>query len=302
MVITATGFVFFSNQQLERKMIGEKRVFDKNVEVNGINFHYREWGDADAPPLLILHGLTGHAWEFDSVARSLSDKFYVIVLNQRGHGASSRAGDYSPAIMAGDIAAFIDALGLGSVYLAGHSMGAVNGWWFASQHPGKIKRLALLDIEPDVVTSEDVVTGWINALNAYARGRYDNQEEAVGQYLSGYSGLHREELRRFVLNNLKEEENGNRWMWRFDASGLQKWMINASLAKEELWNKLKLISCPTLILAASDSPFTSIRTMEQMTHEIPDSKLVVISDTGHDIHIDQREALLKELQHFFLAE
>lgn len=300
--ITISGVVFFSNQQLKRKMIGEKTVFDKNVEVNGIKFHYREWGDAEAPPLLILHGLTGHAWEFDSVACSLSDQFYVIVLNQRGHGASSWADEYSPAIMAGDIAAFIDVLGLGSVTLVGHSMGAVNGWWFASQYPDKTERLVILDIEPGVVASENIVAGWIDALGDYAIDHFDDQEEAVEHYLSGYSGLHSEELRKFVLNNLKKDDTDNRWKWKFDASGLQNWMINASRAKEELWNNLKLVSCPTLIVAASDSPFTNIEAMKQMVREIPNSKLVVISDTGHDIHIDQRDALLRELKFFLLAE
>ena len=42
------------------------------------------------------HGLTGHAWEFDRVASTLTDRFRVLAVNQRGHGASSWADAYSP--------------------------------------------------------------------------------------------------------------------------------------------------------------------------------------------------------------
>src|SRR5690606_23437466 len=49
----------------------DTQVNDRYINVNGVELHYREWGHADAPPLVLLHGITGHAWEFDSVAAAL---------------------------------------------------------------------------------------------------------------------------------------------------------------------------------------------------------------------------------------
>lgn len=69
-------------------------VRDGYVSVNGLRFHYREWGDPAAPDVLILHGLTGHAWEFDGIAEQLSAHFHVVSLNQRGHGDSDWASTY----------------------------------------------------------------------------------------------------------------------------------------------------------------------------------------------------------------
>ncbi|MFC6980066.1 alpha/beta fold hydrolase [Microbulbifer taiwanensis] len=75
------------------------------------------------PPLIILHGLTGHAWEFDSIAAGLANDFRVLVLNQRGHGDSSWCDDYSMSVMVEDVGRFADALSLESFRLIGHSMG-----------------------------------------------------------------------------------------------------------------------------------------------------------------------------------
>ena len=67
----------------------EIQAQDKHVMVQSLQFHYREWGRTSALPLLVLHGLTGHAWEFDGVASALADQYHVLAVNQQGHGARS---------------------------------------------------------------------------------------------------------------------------------------------------------------------------------------------------------------------
>src|SRR5206468_2638983 len=80
----------------------------------GLRFHYVTWGPDSAPPVLLLHGITGHARTWDALARDLSADFRVIALDQRGHGDSDRApdADYRVATMAGDVERFVEALGL----------------------------------------------------------------------------------------------------------------------------------------------------------------------------------------------
>jgi pimeloyl-ACP methyl ester carboxylesterase len=76
---------------------------DRSVDVNGINLHYVEWGDAGAPPLVLLHGITGHARTWDRLASGLVSRWHIIALDQRGHGDSDVApdGDYGVGPMAG---------------------------------------------------------------------------------------------------------------------------------------------------------------------------------------------------------
>ena len=96
---------------------------DHALAVGGLALHYVTWGRDSAPPVVLLHGITGHARTWDALARDLSTDFRVIALDQRGHGDSDRApgGDYRVATMASDVAGFADALGLARFSLIGLS-------------------------------------------------------------------------------------------------------------------------------------------------------------------------------------
>lgn len=297
---TEQGAAGIDEQKSENGMQSESQVHDKHSMVNGMRLHYREWGSSDAPPLLILHGLTGHAWEFDRVASVLADQFHVLVLNQRGHGASSWGEEYSPEVMADDLATLIEALDLDRVRVIGHSMGGVNSWWLAARHPEHVERLVIIDIDPEVITSEEVVDGWRAALDTYAQSLYADPEEAVTEYLAEYTGSHQHELRSFVINNLRENTDGH-WTWRFDAHGLVSWMEHASANEEVHWAALRQVSCPTLVIRAGDSSYTDALAAERMVREMPRARLVEISGAGHDVHIDQYDALLAELRPFLTA-
>ncbi len=61
---------------------------DHTIEARGIAFHYLEWGDPSSPPMVLLHGLTGHAHIWDHMAPRLAERFHVFALDQRGHGDS----------------------------------------------------------------------------------------------------------------------------------------------------------------------------------------------------------------------
>jgi pimeloyl-ACP methyl ester carboxylesterase len=274
---------------------------DKHVMVQSLRFHYREWGSASAPPLLVLHGLTGHAWEFDGVASALADQYHVLAVNQRGHGASSWGEEYSPTVMADDIAALLDILGLDRVRVIGHSMGGVNSWWLAARHPERVERLVILDADPKMITSDQLVSGWMVALDVYAQSQYTGLEEAVQEYLAGYTGLHQQELHAFAINNLKVDPEGY-WTWRFDARGLVGWLEHASSDEEAHWSALRQLACPVLVVRAGDSPFTNTAAAECMVREISRARLIEIPGTGHDIHIDQHDALLAALWPFLSAD
>jgi hypothetical protein len=56
---------------------------DRLAELRGMRFHYVEWGQRDAPPVVLLHGLTGHARIWDHTAARLADRFHLFALDQR---------------------------------------------------------------------------------------------------------------------------------------------------------------------------------------------------------------------------
>ena len=62
---------------------------DRLVMLQGLRFHYREWGRPDAPPLVLLHGFGAHARLWDTFARAVAGDCHIFALDQRGHGETA---------------------------------------------------------------------------------------------------------------------------------------------------------------------------------------------------------------------
>lgn len=90
------------------------------------------------PTILLVHCWTGHRGFWAPVARRLVDAgFRVVAVDQRGHGSSERGeAPYRPETLGGDVRAWIEALDLRDVVLAGHSMGGLASMAFVTDHAG----------------------------------------------------------------------------------------------------------------------------------------------------------------------
>ena len=110
---------------------------DKTVTTNGINLHYLDWGAVGRTPMVLLHGLRGHAHSWDDVSTAMCQDFHVLAVDQRGRGESDWApgGDYTTNAFVEDLAGFSDALKLDPFVLVGHSMGGRNSIAFTARHP-----------------------------------------------------------------------------------------------------------------------------------------------------------------------
>src|SRR6516165_3369870 len=93
----------------------------KTLRVNDLALHYLEWGDADAPPIVCVHGYTSSADAFRALARHLQDRHRILAPDVRGHGESawSPAGAYQYTDQVGDLVALVDQLGLPPFVLIG---------------------------------------------------------------------------------------------------------------------------------------------------------------------------------------
>ncbi|MFF4229737.1 alpha/beta fold hydrolase [Streptomyces sp. NPDC001820] len=100
-------------------------VDQRSVDVGGVWLTYQVSGPPDAPPLVLLHALGEDATDWEAVVPALARRRRVYALDLRGHGRSEWPGDYSLELMQADVLRFMDARGLGSVDLIGHSMGGI---------------------------------------------------------------------------------------------------------------------------------------------------------------------------------
>ena len=110
----------------------------------------------DGPPLVLLHGFPQNHRCWAPVLPRLAARFTCILPDLRGYGDSAAPADdaghetYSKRRMAGDVVAVLDALGVGRAHVAGHDRGARVAYRFALDHPGRLDRLAILEVIPTV--------------------------------------------------------------------------------------------------------------------------------------------------------
>jgi pimeloyl-ACP methyl ester carboxylesterase len=118
---------------------------DQFVTLDGVRFHYLDWG-GDGDPLLLLAGLGCTAHAFAELAPHLSDRFRVLALTRRGHGLTDQVHrGHALVDAAEDARRFLDALGPQRAHVVGHSMGGGEVSALAARHPGRIAKVIYLD-------------------------------------------------------------------------------------------------------------------------------------------------------------
>lgn len=86
---------------------------------------FAEYGGADAPALVLVHGITESRAAWAPVVPTLAEQWRVIAVDLRGHGESERREPYDPVTLATDVHAIVGALELDSPLVVGHSLGGV---------------------------------------------------------------------------------------------------------------------------------------------------------------------------------
>jgi pimeloyl-ACP methyl ester carboxylesterase len=273
-------------------MTTEMRALDKNLSINGLNLHYRDWPNEGAPALVLLHGFTGHAASWDTFAEAMNDRYRVLALDQRGHGDSEWAKDYAPERRVEDLEQFVAALELGRFTLLGLSMGGICAYGYAAKHPETLEKLVIVDIAP---TLERTGMSRISS-GVQAKDVFDTQEEAVAQARLGNPLAPDDALRYRALNNLKQRDDG-KWTFKYDVA-----LRNGSTARvvppdsEAIWASLANITCPTLLVRGEKSDLLGMAAAERMVATIPDCKLVQVANSGHSVPLDNPPGFLEAVR------
>lgn len=118
------------------------------VNAHDVELYVQEFGDATAPPLLLVHGTGAWSGTWVSNVQAMAQAGYrVIAVDLPPFGFSSRPGnrDYSRPAQAQRILALIDAFTFGPVTLLGHSYGGGPAAEAAMRGPDRVRHLILLD-------------------------------------------------------------------------------------------------------------------------------------------------------------
>ena len=256
----------------------------KNVTANGINIHYLDWGTEGQPPLVMLHGLRGHANVWADVAESLCNDYHVYSLDQRGRGDTDHApgSDYSTDAFVADLAGFADAIGLDKFVLFGHSMGGRNSMAFGGQYPERLERLCIVDIGPRIEPAGG------NRITEELRNlppEFDSFEEALAHVQGGNRFASEPVMRRRLAGQSEQLPNG-KIGWKFDPA-IRDQRINGTAAPAaDLWPTLERITCPTLLVRGTETDLLTEETARQMVDTLAQGTLAEIERAGHMVFED----------------
>lgn len=269
---------------------------DLTATANGHTLHYLDWGTAGQPPMLLAHGLRGHAHSWDDVAAAFCADYHVLALDQRGRGDSDWAkdGDYTTAAYVADLAGFVQALNLDHFILVGHSMGGRNAMAFAGRYPEKVAKLVIVDVGP---TLDSRGSARIAAEIKSVPEEFDDFAAALAYMQAQNRFASDAVMQRRVRYATKELPNG-KVGWKYDRLIREQRRNGTAPPAEDLWPALPNITCPSLIVRGAETDLLSRETAEGMLATLPHPALVEIPRAGHMVFEDNPADFIAAVRDF----
>jgi len=264
---------------------------DRTTTLNGLRFHFLDWGTDRRSPLLLIHGgaQTAHSW--DEVAPDLARDHHVLAIDQRGHGDTDWAhgGRYRREDFVADIRAFLDDRSWDSATLVALSLGGLNSLALAAAHPDRVRGLVVVDVAPTVARAgRDAVQSQL-AVRDFA-----TFEEAVERALAFNPRRSQQNIEERLRHALRQAADG-RWTYKYDPAiggpGLQSDF-------ENLWESVRNIRRPTLLVRGAQSNVLAEETVDRFLRELPGSEAAVVSDAGHSVMGDNPQGFLAAVRPF----
>ena len=267
---------------------------DRTVTLHGSRFHYTERGEASAPPLVMLHGVTGHARTWDEEGAVLASRYRVLALDQRGHGDSDPPpdADYTIATLAGELAAFADALGLQRFAAVALSLGGRVAIQYAGTHPGRVTRLVVVDIGPDIAPEGRMRVG---KMMAGTPERFNTIDDVLAYQRANNPRYTEALLRARVQHGVRPLPDGG-YTCKYDR-GLRE-LVRAGKWSDpiDLWPAWRALACPTLLVRGAESDILTADMAKKMVEAQPKARLVEVPGAGHTVPGDQPDAFVKLLR------
>ncbi len=236
------------------------------LTIAGRTLSYVDFG-GPGRPLLALHGHMSEGMSYADLAARLAPDWRVIAPDQRGHGASDRAADYSREGYLADLEALLNHLNLGQAVLLGHSLGAINAYQFAARHPDRVTALInaegcaelglddsnpltfVLDMPGGTAATKEAIVAQLGPFAPHL-------ESAVRQRPDGTWGLH---FHPRDIYDSEDQVHGNHWA---------DWTAT---------------NCPALLVRGSNGGVLPAEQAQQMVDRRPGTRLVELK-TDHFVY------------------
>ncbi|MFM7886340.1 MAG: 2-succinyl-6-hydroxy-2,4-cyclohexadiene-1-carboxylate synthase [Pseudanabaena sp.] len=280
----------------------------RRVQIGNCGVTYYTEGDPSHPAVLFLHGFMGDRHDFKQAIAKLSKQFYCVAIDLMGHGqtcfidqspqdaviASKQEYYYTIQANATLVIKFLDFLRLDCCFLIGYSMGGRLALYLTIHFPRYFHKTVLESASAGLRTDaersdrlakdQQLATKLENLEHGDFRQLLDNwYQQPIFNSLRSHPDF--PELLEQRLNNTPVQ--------------LAKSLRNLSTGMQpSLWEDLPKITMPVLLLAGElDPKFVKInQQMEQLTKY---SQLEIVPNCGHNIHFENPELFVKQIQAFF---
>jgi 3-oxoadipate enol-lactonase len=238
------------------------------IRANGLDIRYDMHGAG--PPLVMLHGATSVGREdFGPQIALFSKAFQLYVPDARGHGGTTwdAAAGFRYDWLVDDVAAFVDGLGLETFHLLGFSMGAMTALQYAARFGARLRTLVVIGISPAREPRASVARRLMDPLRA------DRDDPAWA-----------------ALLGRRHDEGQGAGAWRVLLPA-----IAADVAAQPLMTPAELhaIDAPAMVVCGDRDPFVPVGQAWELERQLPDGRLFVVPDCGHEVTV-KRPGLFNE--------
>lgn len=277
-------------------------------ELNGVRIHYTVRGEG---PVIIAHsgGPGGDARMWMDLA-GIDDFAKVVIIHPRGSGLSGDAPEpnaYMLSDFAGDVEALRELLGIQRPTMMGWSHGGMVVQQHAVEYPQSVSKLILYDTsayfgefleDVEAAVRQFVDEPWyeasLEALQKEWAGEYESAEEM--------GALWAEEMKFYFKEFGDRErvfhEKTMNLLFRIDSL---KAFNELEADDMDLRDNLRSVEIPTLIIVGRHDFITTVAMAEEMDKILPDSRLEVFENSGHFVHVEQREEFYRVVKEFVLG-
>jgi pimeloyl-ACP methyl ester carboxylesterase len=247
---------------------------------DGVSAHYRDEGNPNGRPLLLVHGFSAslHTWE--KWVGPLGAEYRLISVDLPGHGLTRTPAGYDPAIenYADFVDAFAKKLNLGKVTVIGSSMGGNTAWQLALRHPERVDAIVLVGASgwPDPRIDDAEEPAIFKMLRNPVMGPVLRRLDNTPQVRAGLKHA-------FVDQTLVDDAMVKRYVdfSRLPNHGETLIAIMTSDRTVATKEMLAKISVPTLILHGRQDNLVEVDGATKFNDAIAGSRVIIYENVGH---------------------
>lgn len=239
-----------------------------------MNLHHRAYGEG--PVLVVLHGLFGSLNNWHTFATRLADRFRILAVDQRNHGASPHSPVFNYLSMAGDLKELLDRHSISRASVLGHSMGGKTALQFAALYPDSIDRLIVADIAPRAYARghDSILDALVSVDPSSASSRRD-VDAVIARFVPNPA------VRQFLLTNLQRDPDG-RFRWKINIPAIRE-NYDAIIGPVEIPSP---ILRPVLFIRGGRSPYLTDEDIAAIRPLFPFAVVTTLRSAGHWVHAD----------------